>query len=312
MVDICDENKDRYRFGFNGQEKDNELKGVGNSINYKARMQDTRVAKFLSLDPLSQKFPMLTPYQFASNNPILNVDLDGLEGVSYRVVKLMPNGFKLPTQRVIETDVYVAVNNNGANGAYTPADYDKLQFAMTRKYNENITFDEAGLPIKFVFNFKTYDPEILKQQNPSSKDVNKDFADKIATETSTLSNFSFKGSKSPMRTYKGVVLWNDNSLPLDQRGNSIGNQNTVNPLRGQYQFGRAENHEMTHFFLQMAGASNESPDTTTNKDHDFGGWMTPNDDNPATNRLAPGAVNKIVESVPRIDDQIIPPVQTGG
>jgi hypothetical protein len=35
--------------------------------------------KFLSVDPLTNKYPMLTPYQFASNTPIQAIDLDGLE-----------------------------------------------------------------------------------------------------------------------------------------------------------------------------------------------------------------------------------------
>jgi len=35
----------------------------------------------LSVDPLTKSYPMLTPYQFASNSPVLMIDLDGLEGV---------------------------------------------------------------------------------------------------------------------------------------------------------------------------------------------------------------------------------------
>lgn len=35
--------------------------------------------KFLSVDPLTKKYPELTPYQFASNTPIQAIDLDGLE-----------------------------------------------------------------------------------------------------------------------------------------------------------------------------------------------------------------------------------------
>jgi hypothetical protein len=38
-----------------------------------------RIARFLSVDPLTKFYPMLTPYQFASNTPIMSVDLDGLE-----------------------------------------------------------------------------------------------------------------------------------------------------------------------------------------------------------------------------------------
>ena len=81
LVDICDWDKDRYRFGFNGQEKVNEWAGVGNFMDYKERGQDTRIARFISVDPLTKKFPMLTPYQFASNTPIQAIDLDGLEGM---------------------------------------------------------------------------------------------------------------------------------------------------------------------------------------------------------------------------------------
>jgi RHS repeat-associated protein len=68
-----------YRYGFNGMEKDNEVKGEGNSVNYKARIQDTRLGRFLSVDPLTTKYPWYTPYQFAGNKPTQAIDLDGLE-----------------------------------------------------------------------------------------------------------------------------------------------------------------------------------------------------------------------------------------
>ncbi len=35
--------------------------------------------RFLSVDPIAREFPELTPYQFASDSPIANIDLDGLE-----------------------------------------------------------------------------------------------------------------------------------------------------------------------------------------------------------------------------------------
>ena len=74
-----------YRYGFNGKEQDNEVKGVGDQIDYGARVYDPRIGKFLSIDPLSEKFPWYTPYQFAGNKPILNTDLDGLEELVYLV-----------------------------------------------------------------------------------------------------------------------------------------------------------------------------------------------------------------------------------
>jgi len=68
-----------YRYGFNGKENDDEVKGEGNQQDYGMRIYDPRVGRFLSVDPISDKYPELTPYQFASNRPIEGIDIDGLE-----------------------------------------------------------------------------------------------------------------------------------------------------------------------------------------------------------------------------------------
>ena len=68
-----------YRYGFNGKENDNEVKGDGNQQDYGMRIYDPRLGRFLSVDPLTESYPELTPYQFASNAPVNSVDLDGLE-----------------------------------------------------------------------------------------------------------------------------------------------------------------------------------------------------------------------------------------
>ncbi|SRR6266536_5242348 len=68
-----------YRYGFNGKEMDNETYGQGNEYDYGFRIYNPRIGRFLSVDPLTNKYPELTPYQFASNMPIIAVDLDGEE-----------------------------------------------------------------------------------------------------------------------------------------------------------------------------------------------------------------------------------------
>lgn len=81
-----------YRYGFNGKENDNEVKGNGNQQDYGMRIYDPRLGKFLSLDPLYKSFPELTPYQYASNNPIQNIDLDGMEGLAGNIVPMNLGG----------------------------------------------------------------------------------------------------------------------------------------------------------------------------------------------------------------------------
>jgi RHS repeat-associated protein len=74
---------DNYRYGFNGKENDNEVKGESNQQDYGMRIYDPRLGRFLSEDPITSDYPELTPYQFASNEPIAGIDLDGLERVRY-------------------------------------------------------------------------------------------------------------------------------------------------------------------------------------------------------------------------------------
>jgi len=69
----------QYRYGFNGKENDNDVKGERNQQDYGMRIYDVRLGRFLSIDPVTSKYPELTPYQFASNRPIDGIDLDGLE-----------------------------------------------------------------------------------------------------------------------------------------------------------------------------------------------------------------------------------------
>jgi hypothetical protein len=68
-----------YRYGFQNQEKDDEIKGAGNSVNYTFRMHDPRVGRFFAVDPLSPEYPWNSPYAFSENRVIDGVELEGLE-----------------------------------------------------------------------------------------------------------------------------------------------------------------------------------------------------------------------------------------
>ena len=74
-----------YRFGFQGQEVDNEIKGNGNLINYKYRIHDPRIGRFLSIDPLANQFAYNSPYAFSMNRVIDGVELEGAEWIHYKV-----------------------------------------------------------------------------------------------------------------------------------------------------------------------------------------------------------------------------------
>ena len=91
-----------YRFGFNGKENDNDVKGKGNQQDYGMRIYDTRLSRFLSVDPIANSYPMLTPYQFASNTPIQAIDLDGLEAFVIHGTQQAESGIKLSNATLVQ------------------------------------------------------------------------------------------------------------------------------------------------------------------------------------------------------------------
>jgi RHS repeat-associated protein len=64
-----------YRFGFNGKEKDNELKGDGNSLDFGARMFDSRLGKFLSIDAAAKA--SWSVFKAFNDNPNIFTDPSG-------------------------------------------------------------------------------------------------------------------------------------------------------------------------------------------------------------------------------------------
>ncbi len=68
-----------YRYGFNGMESDDEIKGQSNSYDFGARMYDNRLGRWMSVDPYESKYPSLSPYNYVRNAPILFIDPNGKE-----------------------------------------------------------------------------------------------------------------------------------------------------------------------------------------------------------------------------------------
>ncbi len=69
-------------FDFTGQERDH---GTG-LMYFGARYYDPQIGRFLSLDRFADKYPSLTPYQYAANNPMILIDVNG---DSLKAVKMM-------------------------------------------------------------------------------------------------------------------------------------------------------------------------------------------------------------------------------
>jgi RHS repeat-associated protein len=104
-----------YRYGFQGQEKDDEIKGEGNSYDFGARMLDPRVGRWFAHDKVNK--PWLSPYQFGDNNPTNNIDSDGNDEIHfyyYTIQKLDKDG-KSSTELILSSEI---IKNNKEHTFY--------------------------------------------------------------------------------------------------------------------------------------------------------------------------------------------------
>jgi len=148
-----------YRFGFNGEESDSETYGTGNVYDYGFRIYNPRIGKFLSIDPLTNNYPELTPFQFASNQPIWGIDIDGLEiGV---VTLTYDKQGKVAKIRIVSFENVAAPH---ATTASTPIDM-QLQVDGTDLTDQNYVVYHVNLDgSKFATTDFTNNPDVLIQK----------------------------------------------------------------------------------------------------------------------------------------------------
>ena len=101
-----------YRYGFQGQERDDEVKGNGNSINYKYRMHDPRIGRFFAVDPLAAQYSHNSPYAFSENRVLDGIELEGLEYQNFMTNFKTPGELKIKLPTKGETQYYSTIVQN--------------------------------------------------------------------------------------------------------------------------------------------------------------------------------------------------------
>jgi RHS repeat-associated protein len=103
-----------YRFGFQGEEHDNEVSGNRNSVNFRYRVHDPRLGRFHSRDPLSGAFPWNSPYVFSENQILHAIEFEGLERIELnktgeiRITDKMILGSEGSERNILIAEVYAA------------------------------------------------------------------------------------------------------------------------------------------------------------------------------------------------------------
>jgi RHS repeat-associated protein len=151
---VC--NGESYRYGFNGQMKDNEWAGLGNHVDFGARGLDTRTGRWQSVDELFKKYPGISPYAFCLNNPNIYADKDGRDAVlivfpDYKIdAEIKVGKWKAPKVGGLGHAGALIINNK--NGQATYYEYGRYQTSdgtkgKVQKYSVGkISFDADGKP----------------------------------------------------------------------------------------------------------------------------------------------------------------------
>jgi len=187
----------KYRFGFNGQEKDNEIYGEGNTYDFGARIYDVRIGRWFSIDPLWCKNVGKSPYNFAENSPLRNIDLYGLD--AFNVIIEVVNAIKRESIVKVVRDNnikygVVAVTFLNGNGSYTEyLSWKRLKYTRVgdielpyqRLHTNSSTYDD-----NFASNSnKDFDNKIIKDGYEIGKPIK---YQPIATSTIDVNGQKFK------------------------------------------------------------------------------------------------------------------------
>ena len=141
-----------YRYGFNGQEKTDEISGSGNHIDFNYRGYDPRTGRFWSVDPLFKSYPWNSTYAFAENDVIRCMDLEGREKsiviYDFSSGKMTKTKIELETAGKLGNGVAVQLIKNGTTTNFYGKDV-KTAEQFTRSYeglSESRYNDQYGNP----------------------------------------------------------------------------------------------------------------------------------------------------------------------
>ncbi|PKR80103.1 hypothetical protein CW751_11400 [Brumimicrobium salinarum] len=138
-----------YRYGFQGQEMNDEVKGEGNSVNYKYRMHDPRVGRFFNVDPLASKFPHNSPYAFSENRVLDAIELEGLEAFFIHGTKQDGQSWSNnEADRKLMKELLKFTNNQTTNSTF---DWSDLAFQTNSKGERR---EAAGRLVEYIIQFR--------------------------------------------------------------------------------------------------------------------------------------------------------------
>jgi hypothetical protein len=146
QVQLCNKGTDKYPFGFNTQEKVNEIAGIGNHNTALFWEYDTRLGRRWNLDPVDQV--SISNYAVNKNNPIWYLDRLG-------------DNSKVTSQKIDDKVTEVNISSNiyvvGENSKSEAESYQKTFDAAKGRGEMNGSVEVNGHTFNMSLNIKFVD-----------------------------------------------------------------------------------------------------------------------------------------------------------
>jgi RHS repeat-associated protein len=163
-----------YRYGFQGQEKDDEWKGSGNHVNFKFRGYDSRLGRFWSVDPLFRSYPWNSTYAFAENDVIRSIDLEGAEKL------IMTQYLYLTSGKLVKLSEGIVKNDGDWNGDIHRTSY----FFRGKYYEENETVRKGTAVMNLLHDNPNFAKALEIYHNVEDKKVQQTTLDAVGVVAS--------------------------------------------------------------------------------------------------------------------------------
>lgn len=184
-----------YRYGFNGMEKDDEIKGNGNQYTTFWRQYDPRLGRWMSIDPMISMFPWQSPYVAFDNNPINLNDPKG--GVAQKPEEQDP-----PSKPTINLSNAAIVMQQARDQAIVlNALADDIELKTGRKIDVNYLSKKVNVSIFYRTENQTVANESGRVENKDVRVPNNFFVTPIVSKEASF-NEKFDGMvKDQMKDY---------------------------------------------------------------------------------------------------------------
>jgi RHS repeat-associated protein len=257
-----------YRYGFNGIENDNEIKGDGNSLDFGARIYDSRLGRWLSVDPDYMKYPGWSGYNAFNNSPLIIVDPTGNGGEA-----VIEDG-----KMVIYMDFYIYGDSKRLTPELAIERAEALQSALNKHPSQAVAVDGNTYDVTFKINGYVVTEsdaiEMAKQNTGDNFDPRMNFV-RVDDRTNQSTNSSQKS-----------LTVKDGKVSASIRTSATGPDNSIN-ISSDRLMTNSWIHEVAAHFLWSRGTKPKP-----------GSHITKWSDNPSSGKIPSIRTTILTDNVP--------------